>query len=42
MARFVSFDNFDGMFFMQQPGQVALATTDAADQTDHRNSSRGI
>ena len=42
MARSVSFDDFDGMFFMQQPGKVALATTDATDQTNHRNSSRGI
>ena len=42
MARFVSFDDFDGMFLLQQSGEMALATADATDQTDHRNSMRGI
>ena len=42
VARSVSFDDFDGMFLMQQPGKMALAATNATDQTDHRDSSRGI
>src|SRR5690349_11440365 len=38
----VSFDDFDGMFLLQQPGEVTLAATYATDQTDHRSSSRDI
>src|SRR5258708_7912659 len=42
VARSVSFDDFDGMFLMQQTGEVAFTATNATDQTDHRDSSRGI
>ena len=42
VARRVSFDDFDGMFLMQQTGEVAFAAADATDQTDYRSSSRGI
>jgi len=42
MSCTVSFDNFDGMFFAHQPGKMALAATNATNQTNHRNNTRGI
>jgi len=42
MARRVSFNDFNGMFFTKQPGEKALSRAYASDQTDDRNSSRSI